>query len=48
MAQTVPVPDGIKNLKPMTDGVRPITASERLARIEKARRLTQSSGRPSG
>jgi Xaa-Pro dipeptidase len=33
------VPDAIRNLHPMTDGVRPITADERRARIEKAQRL---------
>jgi Xaa-Pro dipeptidase len=33
------VPDVIKNLKPMLDGVQPITGAERAARIEKARRL---------
>ncbi len=38
-AQQASVPDAIKNLKPMTDGVRPITDGERRARVEKARRL---------
>src|SRR5580704_11913836 len=33
------VPDAIKNLRPMTAGVQPITNDERRARIEKARRL---------
>jgi len=33
------VPDSIRDLKPMTDGVQPITDDERRARIEKARRL---------
>src|SRR5438067_1287662 len=33
------LPDSIKSLKPMTDGVQPITDAERAARIEKARRL---------
>lgn len=33
------VPEAIKNLKPMLDGVQPITAEERAARVEKARRL---------
>ena len=33
------VPDAIRNLRPMTDGVHPITLDERRARIEKARRL---------
>jgi len=32
-------PEAIRSLKPMTDGVQPITVEERLARIEKARRL---------
>ena len=30
------IPDVIKNLKPMLDGVQPITDAERTARIEKA------------
>ena len=38
-AQNQPVPDAIRNLKPMTDGVQPITDAERSARVEKARRL---------
>jgi Xaa-Pro dipeptidase len=33
------VPEAIRNLKPMTAGVQPITDEERRARIEKARRL---------
>jgi Xaa-Pro dipeptidase len=33
------VPDAIRALKPMTDGVQPITPAERRARIEKAQRL---------
>ncbi len=33
------VPDAIKRLRPMTDGIRPITAEERRGRIEKAQRL---------
>ncbi len=33
------LPDGIRKLKKMTDGVAPITLEERRARIEKARRL---------
>jgi Xaa-Pro dipeptidase len=37
--EPVAVPDVVKNLKPMLDGVQPITAAERGARIEKARRL---------
>ena len=38
-AQNQPVPEAIRGLKPMTDGVQPITDAERAARIEKARRL---------
>ncbi len=38
-AQQPPVPEAIRNLKPMTAGVQPITDDERRARIEKARRL---------
>ena len=38
-AQQQPVPEAIRNLKPMTAGVQPITDQERLGRIEKARRL---------
>jgi Xaa-Pro dipeptidase len=37
--QTASVPDAIKNLRPMTAGVVPITDAERRARVEKARRL---------
>jgi len=37
MAQDLPEP--IRKLKPMLDGVQPITAEERKARVEKARRL---------
>jgi Xaa-Pro dipeptidase len=33
------VPDVIKKLKPMTDGIQPITAEERRARVEKAQVL---------
>jgi Xaa-Pro dipeptidase len=33
------VPDAIKNLRPMLDGVQPITDDERRARIDKAQRL---------
>ncbi len=40
LAQQPPaVPDAIKKLKPMTDGIQPITADERHARMEKARKL---------
>ena len=38
-AQPPSVPDAIRNLRPMTAGIQPITADERRARIEKARRL---------
>jgi len=38
-AQNAPVPEPIRNLKPMTEGVRPITDAERAARVEKARKL---------
>src|SRR5437016_2345687 len=38
-AQSSNVPAAIRNLKPMTAGVQPITDEERRGRIEKARRL---------
>jgi hypothetical protein len=38
-AQQSDLPEPIRKLKPMLDGVQPITAAERAARIEKARRL---------
>lgn len=38
-AQQNDVPEPIRKLKPMLDGVQPITDAERAARIEKARRL---------
>ena len=38
-AATAGTPASIAALKPMTDGIAPITASERAARIEKARKL---------
>jgi Xaa-Pro dipeptidase len=38
-AQPSSLPEAIRNLRPMTAGVQPITAEERRARIEKARRL---------
>jgi Xaa-Pro dipeptidase len=41
--QTGPVPDVIRALKPMTAGIVPITADERKARLEKARRLMAAS-----
>ncbi len=34
-----PLPDAVRKLKPMLDGIQPITAEERRGRIEKARRL---------
>jgi Xaa-Pro dipeptidase len=33
------IPDAVKKLKPMLDGIKPIAPDERAARIEKARRL---------
>jgi Xaa-Pro dipeptidase len=39
MAGAQEVPDAIKKLRPMLDGVQPITDTERRARIEKAQRL---------
>src|SRR5260370_40560078 len=38
-AQQSDVPEPIRKLKPMLDGVQPITDAERAARVEKARRL---------
>src|SRR5205809_7770115 len=38
------IPDVIRRLEPMTAGVVPITDEERLARIEKARRLMVENG----
>ena len=38
-AQQSDLPEPIRKLKPMLDGVQPITAAERAARVEKARRL---------
>jgi Xaa-Pro dipeptidase len=38
-AQPSAVPEVIRNLRPMTGGIQPITADERRGRIEKARRL---------
>jgi Xaa-Pro dipeptidase len=37
--QSSGLPEAIRNLRPMTEGIQPITADERRARIEKARRL---------
>jgi Xaa-Pro dipeptidase len=39
LQQRPETPEAIRNLKPMTDGVVPITLEERKGRIEKARRL---------
>jgi Xaa-Pro dipeptidase len=39
LARGQSVPESISKLKPMLDGVQPITADERRTRIEKARRL---------
>ena len=39
--QRTETPEAIRQLKPMTDGVVPITLEERKGRIEKARRLMQ-------
>jgi Xaa-Pro dipeptidase len=38
-AATASVPEAIRALKPMTDGIVPITGAERQARIERARKL---------
>ena len=38
-AQPAEIPDAIKKLRPMLDGVQPITAAERHARVDKAQRL---------
>src|ERR1700730_3220049 len=37
--QSSSLPEAIRNLRPMTTGIQPITADEHRARIEKARRL---------
>ena len=39
LAQVPSLPEAIRKLRPMTDGVHPITGDERRARIEKARGL---------
>ena len=39
LAEAQEVPGAIKKLRPMMDGVQPITANERRARIDKAQRL---------
>src|SRR5215472_15181888 len=38
-AQSSSVPEAIRSLRPMTDGIQPISADERRARVEKARKL---------
>ena len=38
-AQTADVPASIRALRPMTEGIVPITDAERMGRLEKARRL---------
>ena len=38
------LPEHVRNLKPMTDGVAPISRAERLERIEQARRLMTDAG----
>lgn len=43
MAGAQEIPDAIKKLRPMTEGVPPITDEERRGRIEKARRLMRES-----
>jgi Xaa-Pro dipeptidase len=40
-AQDSDVPPAVRALKPMLDGIKPITDDERAARVEKARRLMQ-------
>jgi Xaa-Pro aminopeptidase len=39
LAQNSSIPEPIRNLKPMLDGIQPISAGERRARIAKAQRL---------
>lgn len=39
LADAQDVPEAIKNLRPMMDGIKPITDDERRARIQKAQRL---------
>ncbi|HXV65547.1 MAG TPA: Xaa-Pro peptidase family protein [Vicinamibacteria bacterium] len=43
-AEERPLPDAVGRLKPMLDGVQPITDEERKGRIEKARRLMAEAG----
>ena len=38
------MPESIRKLQPMTNGVRPITSAERQSRLEKARRLMRQNG----
>jgi Xaa-Pro dipeptidase len=42
--QLAQVPESIRALRPMTGGIVPITGAERLARLEKARRLMAENG----
>ena len=42
--QAASVPEAIRNLRPMLDGIQPITGDERRARVEKARRLMRENG----
>src|SRR5215472_15555827 len=39
LAQNTSVPEPIRTLKPMLDGIQPISAGERRARVAKAQRL---------
>ena len=39
LTQQREIPESIRKLRPMTDGIKPITLDERKGRIEKARRL---------
>ena len=43
-AQGPAIPEDIRNLQPMTAGVKPITTAERQSRVEKARRLMRDNG----
>ncbi len=43
-AQTSELPAAIRDLKPMTGGIQPISEEERRARVEKARRLMHERG----
>jgi Xaa-Pro dipeptidase len=44
IGQLAQVPESIRALRPMTGGIVPITGAERLARLEKARRLMAENG----